>query len=96
MDLAQYGFYLGEQIVGRHPAQLLDAGLVETQAVSQFLCRRPQGRIDVAGGEPMDGKRVNQPQCHGPVGRTGEGLLDAGFEHLAAINDRPDIRHCTE
>ena len=33
---------------------------------------------------------------HGLVGRAGEGLLDARFEHLAAVDDRLDVRDGAE
>jgi len=34
--------------------------------------------------------------CHRFVGRTGEGLLDAGLEHLVALDDRLNIRDRSE
>ena len=96
MDFPQDGFHLGEQVVGRIAAQFLDAGLVEAQAVAQFLRRRAQGGVDVARGEPVDRQGVDEPHRHGLVGRTGEGLLDARFQHLAAVDDRLDVRDGAE
>ena len=39
---------------------------------------------------------MDDPQRHGLVGRAGEGLLDARFEHHAAVDDRPDVRNGAE
>ena len=96
MDFPQDGFHLGKQIIGRIAAQLLDARLKETQAVAQFLRRRAQGRVDVARREPVNGERMDELGRHRLVCQAGEGLLDARFEHHAAIDDCLDVRNGAE
>ncbi len=39
---------------------------------------------------------MNNPQRHGFIWGPRESLLDAGFEHLAAIDDRPDLGYGAE
>ena len=96
MDFPQDGLHLGEQVVGRIAAQFLDARLIEAEPVTQFPGRRAQGGVDVAGGQPVDRQGMDEPQCHGLVGRARKGLLDAGLQHLAAVDHRLDIRYGTE
>ena len=96
VDLAQHGFHLREQVVRRVAAQLLHAGLVQAEAVAQFLRGGAEGRVDVALGEAMHGQRVDQPQRHRLVGRAGERLLHARLQHFTAIDHGFDVRRGAE
>ena len=96
VDFAQHGFHLGEQVVGRVAAQLLDARLVQAQTVAQFLGRSAQCGVDVALRQAMHRERMDQPQRHRLVRRARERLLHAPFQRLAAIHHRLDVRHGAE
>jgi len=88
---------MGLQIlVGLVAAQLCNQRVEQAEAVTQFLGGRAHGGIDVAGGEAVDGQRMDQAQRHRLVLLTGDGVLDAGFQHLATIDDRPDLGNGAE
>ena len=96
VDFAQDRFHLGKEVVGRVSAQVLDAGLVETERVAQLFGRGAQGCVDVSGRQPVDRERVDDAERHGLVRRPGEGLCDTGLQHLAAIDHRLDVRNGAE
>ena len=96
MDLPEHCFYLGKEIVGGIASQLFDAHLVKAKAVSQFRCRGADRGVNVARGEPVNGKSLDQPEGHGFVGGAGKSLVDTALEHLTAINHRPDVGNGAE
>ena len=96
MDFAQDGLDLREEIVGRLAAQLFDVRLVEAQRVAELVRRGPERRVDVVVREPVKGQCVDDPQRHRPVRRPCERPGDAGLQHLAAVDDRLDLRHRAE
>ena len=53
MDFPQNGLHLGEQVIGWIASQLLNAWLIKTERIPQFLWRGSECGIDVAGGEAM-------------------------------------------
>ena len=61
VDFAQDRFHMGlEVLVGLVATQLGDQRIEQTEAVAQFLGGCAHGGIDVAGGEAVDGQRMDQ------------------------------------
>ena len=90
-DLAQHGLHLGEQIVVRLAAQVLDARLVEAQAVAQFRRGGAERRVDVLVRQAVHRQSVDDPQRQRPICRAGKRLPDARLQHLAAIDHLLDV-----
>ncbi len=96
VDFAQDGLDLREEVVGRLAPQPFDARLVEAQRVAELVRRGPERRVDVVVREPVNGQCVDDPQRHRAVRRPCERPGDAGLQHLAAVDDRLDLRHGAE
>ena len=82
--------------VGLVAAQFGDQRIEQAEAVAKFFGGCAHGGIDVASGEAVDRQRMNQAQRHRLVMLAGDGVFDAGFQHLAAIDDRPDLGNGAE
>ena len=87
-----------DRIAGTKPSHPLAdyAGIYEDPAYGTMEITLNQRGVNITRCKPVDRQCMDDPGGHGFVSRTGKSLLDTGFEHLAAIDDRFDIRHSPE
>ena len=61
MDFAQHRLDLRQEIVCRVATQVLDAGLMQAEPVTQLIGCCTEGGVDVASRESMQRKRMDDP-----------------------------------
>ena len=88
VDLPEHRLHLRQEVVGGVPPEVFDPRLVQAEAVPELFRGGAQAGVDVAGGQPVHRQGMDDAQRHRLVGRPRIRLLDARFEHLAAIDDR--------
>ena len=88
VDLPEDRLHLRQQVFGGVSPEVFDPRLVQAEAVPELFGGGAQAGVDVAGGQPMHRQGMDDAQRHRLVGRPRIRLLDARFEHLAAIDDR--------